>query len=638
MSLRRRLSIELSGLALATPVAGHPPVLDAAELPGEALEAGPAAIAPPPARTPRTGGGRVARRPRPAVLGWAMVVSGVALWLASLHSVDLAHIGRYGLSASLPATWYAALAIVILGAVKTIFARRFRPLLAAAHVGAAVLVVYATIPAVAAVPQYAWTYKHIGVTRSIEQLGSVAPLVDIYHRWPGFFALAALFSRLAGLGDPIRYAAWAEPVFSVMGALLVAALAHTVSRNYRVAALAAMFFVLSAWVAQSYFAPQPLAYILGLTLMLAVLRWRTNHRSYPRWLVHLAGAEAEGPARGWSGRVTLAVVVAVDAVVVVTHQLSPYMVLLELVAVALFSVLRLRWIVLPALALPAAYLLPNLTYLKQHFPLFNGTHPGKSGPATGSIEPWLVAQAGGLTSACLWALALLAVAGLLWRRAGPTPLMVLALAMAPACTLAFGVAYGGEASLRVHYFAAPWLAVLVAWGLVTLPRPRWRAGIGLVALLGVTALFVVAFFGRTALNVIPRDEVEASAYFYAHAEAHSLLLLVNPGFPMRLSARYTVMRPAEGGDTSPNLMARQNAPLVRGGSLTSVMTTLRQLAPAIGAHRYLVFSRTEAQYANVTHVLSFAETRRLESEVVGSSRFRLWHQTANSRIYEEMGV
>jgi hypothetical protein len=423
-----------------------------------------------------------------------------------------------------------------------------------------------------------------------------------------------------------------------MGALLVAALAHAVSRNYRVAALAAMFFVLSAWVAQSYFAPQPLAYILGLTLMLAVLRWRTNHRSYPRWLVRLAGVEAEGPARGWSGRLTLVVVVAIDAVVVVTHQLSPYMILLELVTVAMFSVLRLRWIVLPAIALPAAYLLPNLTYLKRHFPLFNATHPGRSGPATGSIEPWLVAQAGGLTSACLWALALLAVVGLLWRRAGPTPLMVLALAMAPACTLLFGVAYGGEASLRVHYFAAPWLAVLVAWGLVTLPRPRWRAGIGLAALLGVTSLFLVAFFGRTALNVMPRDEVEASAYFYAHAKSQSLLVLVNPGFPMRLSARYTVMRPAEGGDTSPNLMARQNAPRVRGGSLTSVMTTLHQLAPAIGAHRYLVFSRTEAQYANVTRLLSFAETRRLESVVVHSPNFRLWHQTPNSRIYEEVGV
>jgi hypothetical protein len=253
-----------------------------------------------------------------------------------------------------------------------------------------------------------------------------------------------------------------------------------------------------------------------------------------------------------------------------------------------------------------------------------------------TTEPWLVAHAGGLVSGSMWALALLAVGAILWSRSGATPLMVLALAIAPAFTV-LGVSYGGEASLRVDYFAAPWLAVLVAWGLVAMPWPSWRTSATTLALAGVTTLFLVAFFARTALNVMPRDEVEASAYFYDHAQPNSLLVLVNPGFPMRLSARYTAMRDPEGGDTSPNLMGRQNAELVRRGSAAAVSTTLRQLAGSRGSVRsYLVFSRTEARYADVNGILSLGETRRLERAVAWSPGFRLWHLTANSRIYEEL--
>jgi hypothetical protein len=602
--------------------------------PAVAPAAGPAPnphLALTPARqTPPTGRSLAAR-----ALAWLTVVAPLALWAASLSEIDLDHIGRYGLAASLPVTWYAALAIVLLGAVRTIFAPRLHGILVAAHIVVAVVIVYATIPAVADMPQYAWTYKHIGVTKSIEQLGSVAPLVDIYHRWPAFFALAAAFSRVSGLGDPLSYAAWAEPLFSLLGALLVAAIAHTVSRDARVAAVAALFFVLTAWLAQSYFAPQPLAYVLGLTVMLVALRELTAYRRLPQRLVRLIGAPAEGSAPTWSRRTTLTVLLALDAVVVVTHQLTPYMILLSLLTLAVFGVLRPRWIVLAAAVLLGAYLVPNLGYVRANFPLFASVNPGENARVFDTTEPWLVAHAGGMVSGCMWILALLATGGLLKRRGGVTPLMVLALAITPACIL-FGVKYGGEASLRVHYFAAPWLAILVAWGLATLPRPGLRAMATLAALAAVTALFLIAFFARTALNVIPRDEVQASAYFYEHAEPRSLLVLVNPGFPMRVAARYTLMRPAEGGDTSPNLMARQNAQLVRRASVPAVLTTLRQLAPA-GTRRYLVFSRTQARYADVNRILSFAQTRRLEDAVARSPQFRLWHRTANTRIFEAVG-
>jgi hypothetical protein len=570
-------------------------------------------------------------------LTWVTVLVPIALWAVSLHAINLARIGPYGLSASMPATWYAALAILLLGAVRTTFAGRFDGALAAAHVAVAVLIIYATIPAVAALPQYAWTYNHIGVTQSIAQTGSAFPMVDIYHRWPGFFALAAAFSRLSGVGNPTSYAAWAEPLFSLLAALVVAAIARTVSRDGRVAAVASLLFVVSGWVAQNYFAPQSLAYLLALCLMLIVLRQLIT-RKWPRWVIARVGSDPERADLGWSQRTTIAVVIGLFAVIVVTHQLTPYMILLSLVVLAALGALRPRWLVLPALAVSVAYLVPQLGYLLRNFSLFHSgqaiaTHYGAT--PVGTNEPWLVAHAGGLVSGCMCVAALFALVVLVRRRSGPTPLVVLALAIAPAFTL-LGLTYGGETSLRVHYFALPWLAVLAAWGLVALRRLRWRSVATAVTLAGVTALFLVAFFGSTALNVMPPNEVDASAYFYAHAPPNSLLVLLNPDFPMRLSARYTIMRYPDGSDSSPNLMSRENAPLVRAGSLTAVFTTMSQLAESSSAPRYLVFSETEAQYADVNRVLSFAQTGRLEREVAQSPAFRLWHQTPDTRIYEEL--
>jgi hypothetical protein len=568
---------------------------------------------------------------------WVTVLVPIALWIISLPAIDLTRLGSYGLSTSLPPTWYAALAILLIGAVRATFAKRFDGVLAAAHVVVAVLIVYATIPAVAALPQYAWTYNHIGVTESIAQAGSIFPIVDIYHRWPGFFALAAAFSRLTGVANPTNYAAWAEPVFTLLAALVVAAITRLVSRDGRVAVVASMLFVLSGWVAQNYFAPQSLAYVLALVVMLIVVT-QLRTRKWPQRLIARVGAEPVEPAElGWSRRTTLAVVAGLFAAIVVTHQLTPYMILLSLTVLAVFGVLRPRWLIAPAAALAIAYLVPQITYLTRNFSLFHSVaakiNPYGPTPA-GTNEPWLVAHAGGLVSGCMCVAALFALVVLVRRRSGPVPLVVLTVAISPALTL-LGLSYGGETAQRVHYFALPWLAVLAAWGLVALRSAGWQRLVTAVTLAAVTVFFVVAFFGRTELNVIPPDEVQASAYFYDHAQPKSLLVLVSPDFPMRSSARYTVMAYPDGSDSSPQLMSRENAPLVRDGSLGAVLTTLRQLAGSNTAPRYLVFSQTEARYANANRILSFAQTRRLEGEVAGSPDFRLWYQNPDSSIYEE---
>ncbi|WP_261563087.1 hypothetical protein [Frankia tisae] len=200
----------------------------------------------------------------------AAVVVGLVGWAVSLHGIDVDRLGSYGLLAALPALWFVALGALVVAAVAALSAARpSGPVLACVGI-ALVIVLYATIPAVTDLPQYAYVYKHIGVTRFIEAHQGVDRSVDLYHRWPGFFALAAFFGEVAGRPDPVTFAAWAEPFFAVVDLFLVAALARAVLGGTRVPWLAAYLFTAGNWIGQNYFAPQSISFTLALAIYVIV--------------------------------------------------------------------------------------------------------------------------------------------------------------------------------------------------------------------------------------------------------------------------------------------------------------------------------------------------------------------------------
>src|ERR1700733_3196965 len=80
---------------------------------------------------------------------WVTVLVPIALWIISLPAIELTRLGPYGLSTRLPPTGSAALAILLLGAVRTTFTEHYDGLLASAPVVVAMLIVSCTIPAVA---------------------------------------------------------------------------------------------------------------------------------------------------------------------------------------------------------------------------------------------------------------------------------------------------------------------------------------------------------------------------------------------------------------------------------------------------------------------------------------------------------
>ncbi|MCL9798064.1 hypothetical protein MXD58_027900, partial [Frankia sp. AgKG'84/4] len=404
--------------------------------------------------------------------GWtvlAAVLVGLVLWVLSLRVIRVDHLGSYGLLAVLPAVWFAALALVTFAAVGALAAARPAGVVLACAGVALALVLYATIPAVADMPQYAYVYKHIGVTRYIEAHHGVDPSIDIYHRWPGFFALGALFGEVAGQPNPVSFAAWAEPLFAVIDLFLVVALARAVVGGTRVPWFAGYLFTAANWIGQNYFAPQAIGFTLALAIHVLVVGQLTGNGATlgsgrrGRLLRRLlgrsgAGADADAgvggdagagagagvgggvgggggggvgvggggdvPARrdgGWPRSAVLAAVLLLTAAAVVSHQLTPYLIVLTVGALTVLGAVRPRWLVVAMTALAVAFLVPNLDYIRDHFGLFSGADAVANATNSGvyielrkSAGKILYARAGLLLFAGAWLAA--AIGALVLRR------------------------------------------------------------------------------------------------------------------------------------------------------------------------------------------------------------------------------
>jgi hypothetical protein len=571
------------------------------------------------------------------------LVGALVAWALSLHMIHTGDLGVYGLPPALPAIWYAALAVLICGAVTATWATRPRAPLIALYIFAIVVVLFATVPAITAVPHYAWVYKHIGVTRFIAAHGGVQfASGDIYDRWPGFFGVAAAFSQLAGI-DPLSYAAWAEPFFALIDALLVAAIARGITRDVRVAGYAALIFTQGSWVGQAYFSPQAAAYALAFVLMLVFVRSFASGDVMP-WLARLMQRVirrdqprvALADPLPWSRAASIATVLVLDAVIVATHQLTPYVLLLQLGALTVLGTARPRWLIVAMGIITLAYLLPNLGYIAHNYGLFTSLNPtnnirgGNWGPPH---VDWFDANAGGVLSVVLIMLMSASAFRLARLGLGYRALPLLILALAP-----FGILlaqnYGGEASLRVFLFSSPWRDVLVALGVQTIARPRVRLAAALVTCLVLAYMFIPAFYGAEELNIIPKSEVQASEYFYDHAPAGSVLMLSSPDFPTWVGARYSLMR-GPLADDRPSLVgvsAFEGRPLGP-RQIPAVIAAIRQYS----RKGFLVFSTTQDRYTALQELTPRGALESLERAVAASSHFRLWYATSDARIYELIG-
>ena len=597
------------------------------------------------------------------------------LWLSGIVRAKPDALDQYGLLGIVPVTYFAGFAVLLVSVGILLARRELSGPRLALHLVALIFMIHATAPLLYPEPRYSWTYKHMGVVGFINAHGKLDASVDIYNNWPGFFALAAWFGQIAGKNDPLAYAAWAQLFFNLIASLELAFALRALSLTSRERWLALFLFVAGNWVGQDYFAPQALGFVLGLGVIAAVLHWCGDDH-VPRWLagvgrlvragrrgraaadpeditasVGTAGDARDAASTSVDGQATaiqvsragaIAVVLGVYFVLVFTHELSPYVVAIQVTALAIVGRVRPWWIVLGLWGLCLAYLMPRFAVVNNTYhiataltnPFFNLQHAAKQFPP-GLPGRRLAASAARALSLSMW---LLATFGIFRRwRDGRSVLPMIALAFSPLFVL-LAQSYGGEGIYRAYLFSLPWTACLVA-SLIRPERfrkmdPSWV--VPPVALLAAVGLFLPAFFGLDLQFVMPPDEVQASAYFYAHAEPGSVLL-GSPNFPTRLSSNYDqfVMNPnaTDPSFIDPRLWGR----VLSVNDLPILEDKIRSYQADGATAGYVVLSTSQANAAELFGILPQGSLASLEQALLDSSDWTVFYRDPDTIIFKLVG-
>jgi hypothetical protein len=570
-----------------------------------------------------------------------------ALWLVAVRQTDIRDVNEFGLVPALPVPFFIALAVLTVSFIATL--RRDEPstIRLAIHLVALVVGLQALVPLLFPLPQYGYVFKHIGVVEYITLHGSVDDRIDIYQNWPGFFALAAWFDRLAGLPNPVSYAAWAPLYFDLLAVLAINVSSRALSVPWRARWLALYIFVIANWVGQDYFAPQAFAFVLSQWVLALLL---TLFRAAPApWIgrleervtnlargVYVKTAPLVSPALTRRQRLpALIAIFATFAVITFSHQLSPYMVIVGAGVLAVPGLLRPRWIVAVLIVIAGWYLATRYGFLRTHGDLILSFNPFKNvenpdaSPNQGVLGKVVTGQAARILSGLVWALAL--VGAFRRSRSGSSALVPLGLFFAPFLII-FGQEYGGEAIYRVFLFSLPWAAGLAAVALAPAARWTWWASVRIgIALSVITALFLQAYFGLAEINAVRPSEVAASDYFYGHARAGSVLILAAPNYPERGSPIYDHFVVTSGAYDpklvpNPEFTHRMLGP----DDLDAIESVLKSYAP----HGYFAITSGMKIYVHDYALLPDGALDNLDHALAASKRWKLFFRNQDSVIYE----
>ena len=188
--------------------------------------------------------------------GVALPVS-IVLWAFGVSRTNATTLGPFGLPAQLPVVFYAAVALLVLSAVVELTIDEFvtvadrpptRSRLWSCSTGPA--------PCCTRRDATAWLYKTIGVVQYVNAHGQLNSTIDIYQNWPGFFALAAWFGKVAGVASPLAYAKWAQVVFELAALPLLYLIYDALSLTFRQRWMALLLYPAANWIGQDYLSPR----------------------------------------------------------------------------------------------------------------------------------------------------------------------------------------------------------------------------------------------------------------------------------------------------------------------------------------------------------------------------------------------
>lgn len=545
-----------------------------------------------------------------------------------LALTNTASLGPYGLIPELPLVYYAGVALLIASSAAELSRRQISKPRMVLHTVALVAILYGTAPLLYPEARYSWVYKTVGVVQYVNAYGHLNTAIDIYQNWPGFFALAGWFTKVAGLGTPLAFAKWAQLFYELAALPLLYLIYRALRLPTRHRWLAILLYSASNWVGQDYLSPQATGTLLSLGIMAIAMHWmyarstaRPPGRLLPGRLIRNqdSGTKPSPLPRNLSVPIIAATLV-IFAVLTFTHQLSPYMVTTQLGVLAVFGMLRPRWLPVAMAAIAGGYLMLRWSFVSSHFDLFkaigdifsNVSPPSFNRGASPSQH--VIEWCSEALSVGIWVVAALGA----WRarRAGRGVLHMVLLAYSPILLLIV-LAYGNEGILRVFLFSLPWAAALVTYALLPVrPRqanvngqpieadhfqPQFDLGRGRAALrvsIGlavVLALFFPAFFGDDGMNVMPQSEVKTITAFLQHHNPVGVIYVAIGHGPFADTARYYQfpLRPIFGAH---GLLTRRSFPRVP--ATTLARDAARRHTPSSHRSAYVIVAPTMQAYSS----------------------------------------
>ncbi|MGW0614449.1 glycosyltransferase [Streptomyces sp. NPDC002788] len=567
----------------------------------------------------------------------------LALWAYAVRHTDVSRLDDYGLVSALHPTFWAGLVVLTAGFWFTVRDPRRPGAWAAAYVLGLLVMERATQAVLYPTPLYAWAWKHdavidhlltAGGLQTADQVGDMA----VYDQWPGFFAAQAALVRLLGVESSTMFMAWWPLVSSLMLLLPLLLIYRTFTEDRRLIWTAVWLFYVANWVGQDYFSPQSVAYALHVGVLAVVLRRfgrSAVRRGSPRQAV-------------WTVVITVMI-----AAIVISHQLTPGMLVVCLLALSLSSryrdwvpvvttvVIFLAWCLTAALPFLSAAM-PDMIRSLGDVGANVETGYGATPTGTGAIATSWAARL--LSGSVL----LLAAFGVLRQRVlrhRARPLLLVAAAPLPMFAAS---SYGSEMIFRVLLFMLPGAAffaaaavlpevrtlaadaaVQEAGGRRSAPSEIRRPGIGtaipLAALLVGTLAFVPAYSGKDRINYFPPQEVSLVRQLFDQAPDGSLVVAANRNYPLAYDSYGSVDHYWFLDDGRSHVDRIVDEPAV---TLAADMAGVERPALAY-------FLLTQGQFANseMNGQLTKAQLDRIQRSVAASPRFELVAENSAGWLY-----
>lgn len=580
----------------------------------------------------------------------ATSVAAIVLYVVQLDRVDLDAMNGMGLISVLPMTTLAGPALLLVAFIAALSSKRQRRWLLCIQLIVLTLMLHGITVLLESEPRFAISWVHAGFVEYIGRTGTTLPGLDTRWSWPGFFALAAFLFGKGDLNTLHPVLAVTPVVFNLAYLLALGVLLSTLRMSWQAKWLAAVFFCLLNWVGQDYFSPQGFSLLLYLLFVaflalwfgvraparpstLRPLRWG---RSLWRWIWRDT-SPGELPPRDADPApltVILLVIVGLFAAATVSHQLTPFAMLLALIGLVIAR--RCSLTGLPVLL--CVLLVAWISYMTQ---AFWAGHFGAVMSGVGNVGGTLSsnisdrAKLGGADHQLVVRLRMVstllvfgvAFLGLVRRRRRRIEDRVLLVLVGAPVGMAFMQSYGGEMALRVYLFALAPACALAA--VAFFPDAKSRPSVVARCAAGVFALimlfsFFITRYGNEAFERMNSGAVSALQTVYDNTSSNVKFLYAS-AVPELDSTPFMPLgfRDVERVSWT-NTLAPPNPT-----NVGELLDTLRGLGPS----GYLITTRSQEAYIEYGQGYPLDWGDRFRRAVAGTPGVRVIAQNPDAAIY-----